>query len=283
MKNPLFPCPVHFKNVLHRFILKLCFPTNQSFSFADESRFVDMIKLLTCITIWLLPLYSAAQFSDSLTHFTRLSASGNINRTSLGTSSLLNNEARYSIKKPRTVLNASAGWVYGRQASRVSNNDFTTTLDFNLYNKGGNFYQWGLANYTTSLSLRINNQLQAGLGVAYNVINTSTTWINLSDGLLYETSSVRLKDSVKDYQTIRNSFRLAYRFVFWNLVTINGTNYLQNSLSNSNDYSIRSNNTAGFKLNEWLSLTASVSYNEFRRTSTENLLFTYGLTAEKYF
>jgi hypothetical protein len=232
----------------------------------------------------MLPLYGAAQFSDSLTHFARLSASGNINRTRLATSSLLNNEASYSIKKPRTVLNASAGWVYGKQASRVSNNDFTATLDFNLYNKRGNFYQWGLANYTTSLSLGIYNQLQAGLGVAYNLINNSTTWINLSDGLLYETSSIRLNDSVtKNYHTVRNSFRLAYRFVFWNLVTINGTNYLQNSLSNGKDYSIRSNNTAGIKLNQWLSLTTSVSYNEFRRTGTENLLFTYGLTAEKYF
>ena len=196
----------------------------------------------------------------------------------------MNNEARYSIKKARKVLNTYAGWVYGRQANRVTNNDFMATLDFNLYNKQGNFYEWGLANYTTSLSLRIHNQLQAGLGAAYNFVNNEKAWINISDGLLYETSSIALNDSVdKNYQTVRNSLRLVYRFSFWNTVTLNGTHFLQNSLDNGNDYIIKSNSSAAIKLYKWLSFTASVSYNQFRRTGAENLLFTYGLAAEKYF
>ena len=243
-----------------------------------------MIKLLTLISICVLPLCCLAQFSDSLTHFARLSLSGNINHTNNVTTSLLNNEARFSIKKTRTVLNASAGWVYGEQANLVTNNDFISTLDFNLYNRHGNFYEWGLANYTTSLSLRIRNQLQAGLGVAWNLANNATTWLNISDGLLYEASSIALNDSVNNnYQTIRNSFRLSYRFMFWNRLTINGTNFLQNSLSDGNDYIIRSNNSAGIRLNKWLSFSATASYNRFQRTGAENLLFTYGLTAEKYF
>lgn len=242
-----------------------------------------MPKLLT-ILLFLLPLCAFAQFSDSVTQLARLSVSGNINRTNLSTSYLLNNEARYSIKNPRTVLNSFANWVYGKQGATKTNNDFTTTLDFNLYNKKGNFYYWGLANYTTSLSLQINRQLQSGLGVAYNLVNTASTWVNLSDGLLYETSNLSLRGGGDEgYQTLRNSFRLAYRVVFRELITVSGTNYLQNSLSTGSDYILRTNNSVGIKLYKWLSFAASVNYNQFRRTGTENLLFTYGLTAEKHF
>jgi hypothetical protein len=243
-----------------------------------------MTKLLTAFTILFLPLFSMAQFSDSLTHFAHFSVSGNINQTNSTTTSLLNNDARYSVKKPRTVLNASAGWIYGVQANVVTNNDFTGTLDFNLYNKTGNFYKWGLVNYNTSLSLRIRNQLQAGVGVAYNIVNNNSAWLNISDGLLYETSSITVSDSLtKNYHTYRNSFRLVYRFVLWNTFTLNGTHFFQNSLINDKDYIIRSNSTAGVKMYKWLSFTASVNYNQFRRTGAENLLFTYGLAAETYF
>jgi hypothetical protein len=242
-----------------------------------------MLRLYFFLLLWV-PLNAASQFSDSATQFARLSVSGNINRTNLATSYLLNNEARYSIKSPRTVLNSFAGWVYGKQGALTTNNDFTTTLDFNLYNQKGNFYYWGLLNYTSSISLRINRQLQTGLGVAYNLVNTATTWINFSDGLLHETSSLARRDGGdENYQTVRNSFRLAYRFVIADLITITGTNYLQNSLDNGNDFTIRTQNSAGIKLNKWLSFATSVSYNQFRRTGTENLLFTYGLAAEKYF
>ena len=243
-----------------------------------------MIKIVIFFSAWLLPLFSAAQFSDSLTHFARLAVSGNINRTNLSTAYLLANEARYSVKKPRTILNTAAAWVYGKQATLITNNDFTATLDFNIYNKKGNFYYWGLTNYTTSLSLQINSQLQAGLGVAYNFVNNAAAWINISDGLLYETSSIELRDDVNEnYQTVRNSFRLSYRFVIKDLITINGSNYLQNSLNNRADYIIRSNNSAGIRLNKWISFATTVSYNQFRRTGTETFLFTYGLTAEKFF
>lgn len=243
-----------------------------------------MITHVLLFFCWLFPFFAAAQFNDSLTHMARFSAAGNINRTNLATSYLLNNEVRYSVKKPRTVLNTSAGWIYGQQGDILTNNDVNTSLDFNLYNQRGNFYYWGLATYTSSLSLQINNQLQAGLGVAYNFVNNTNTWINLSDGILYETSSLAISNTAdENYQTFRNSLRLVYRFLLWDLVSINGSNFLQNSLKNSDDYIIRSTNSAGLKLNKWLSFTTSVTYNQFRRTGSENLLFTYGLTAEKYF
>jgi hypothetical protein len=242
-----------------------------------------MLKLFTFLFVWL-PLAASAQFSDSVTQFTRLSLAGNINRTNLATNYLLHNDARYSIKNPRTVLNTAVNWVYGKQAALLTNNDVTTTTDFNLYNEKGNFYYWGLANFTTSISLRINRQLQTGLGAAYNFVNTQKAWINLSDGLVFETSSiVRRNIGDEAYQTVRNSLRLSYRFVIRDIITINGTNYWQSSLNNANDYIIRSQNGAGIKLNKWLSFATTISYNQFRRTGTENLLFTYGLAAEKYF
>jgi hypothetical protein len=64
---------------------------------------------------------------------------------------------------------------------------------------------------------------------------------------------------------------------------VHGSNFLQNSLTNGADFIIRANNGASVKLNQWLSVVTSVTYNQYSRTSRDNLLFTYGLTAERYF
>lgn len=226
---------------------------------------------------------TVAQFNDSTTHSAQFTASGNINRTNIGTSYLLTNEARFSIKNKKRTINFFAGWVYGELGNNLTNNDFVFTHDFNLYNKKGNFYYWGLVNYTTNYSLKINNQLQAGLGAAYNFVNTNNAWLNLSDGIIFETSNITVNDSVSNYQTFRNSLRLAYRFVIKEIFIFSGSNFYQPSFTNGNDYIIRSNNSAGIKLNKWLSFVTSLTYNQFWRTGRENLLFTYGLTAEKYF
>lgn len=243
-----------------------------------------MRKFVVCLYFFVSSLYAAAQFNDSLTHFAQFAASGNINRTNTGTAYLLTNEARLSIRSKKTTANSSVSWVYGELRTNLTNNDFVTTHDFNLYNKKGDFYYWGLANYTTSFSLKINNQLQSGLGAAYNFVNTASAWLNLSNGLLYERSNLAVNDSVNNnYQTVRNSLRLSYRFVIGGAFTINGSNYLQNALTNGSDYIIRAKNSAGFKLNKWLSFVTSFNYNQFSRTGRETLLLTYGLTAEKYF
>ena len=241
-------------------------------------RYVYSILLVFCCFI------SKAQFSDSITHYAKFGANGNINRTNSGTAYLFSNEARFSIRNKQTTLNTVAGWVYGEQKDKLTNNDFTTTGDFNLYTQSRNFYYWGLTNYTKSYSLKIRNQLQTGLGIAYNLVNTTNAWLNLSDGLLYETSSLSKRATGENhYQTVRNSFRLAYHFSIGNVVTINGSNFFQNSVNNISDYIIRSNNSVLFKLNKWMSLSTSLTYNQFTRTKAENLLLTYGLTAEKYF
>lgn len=225
-----------------------------------------------------------AQFSDSVANYVRLSAAGNLNRSNGSTAYLLTNEARYSRKNRHTTLNTLATWLYGEQGGSLTNNDFLTTADFNLYRDSSKLYYWALANYTTNYSLKINNQLQSGLGAAYNFVNTANAWLNLSDGILYETSSLTTNEPAGDqYQTLRNSLRLSYRFVLNKAVTFSGANFLQQALGNAGDYIVRTNNSVAVRLNKWISFAGTLSYNQFRRTGRENLLFTYGLVAEKYF
>jgi hypothetical protein len=229
-------------------------------------------------------LSAQAQFSDSVANYVRYSAAGNLNRSNNATAYLLTNEARYSRKNRRTTLNTLASWLYGQQNGRLTNNDFLTTADLNLYRDSSNLYYWALANYTSSLSLRINNQLQTGLGAAYNFVNTPDAWLNLSDGILYETSSLSTNEPTNDnYQTVRNSLRVSYKFVLNKAVTFNGANFFQQSLGDRSDYIIRSTNSISIKLNKWISFAGTLNYNQLRRTSRENLLLTYGLVAERYF
>lgn len=242
-----------------------------------------MIKYALWICVFSACLPAFGQFNDSITHFVRFAATGNINRTNAGSAYLLNHEGRFSVKKQRKVFNAFAGWVYGYQNNNKSNNDVTTTVDFNLYRDSSHLYYWGLANYTSSYSLKIKNQLQSGLGVAYNVVNKPVFWLNLSDGILYETSSLRITASdYNNYNTFRNSFRLSFRFTVKNF-SIAGTHFIQNSLRYKQDYIIRSTTSAEVKLNKWINLNASLVYNQFKRTGAENLLLTYGLAAQRYF
>lgn len=225
-----------------------------------------------------------AQFTDSTTHYIRLSATGNVNRSNSAAAYLLANEARFSIRNRRTTLNTATAWLYGEQGGNLTNNDFSATADFNLYRDSSNLYYWALGNYISSYSLKIRNQTQGGLGAAYNFVNTATAWLNLSEGLLYEASHLNTGNAaLNQYHTFRNSVRLSYRFTVNKTVTVNGANFFQPALGNGSDYSLRVNNGLGIKLTRWMSFTASVSYNQFRRTGTENLLFTYGLVAEKFF
>jgi len=141
-----------------------------------------------------------------------------------------------------------------------------------------------LANYNTSYSLKVNNELLAGAGIAYSIIDRKNAYLNVSDGVLYDTSDLTLPDNNRDvYQTYRNSFRLSFKFGIDDKLELNSKSFLQNSFQNSSDYIIKSTTNFSFKLNKWLDLTTALTYNRQNRTQGENLLFTYGLTLEKYF
>lgn len=242
------------------------------------------MRTLLSIGLLFFSLSSQGQFSDSVTHHLRVAASGNINRSNSAAAYLLNNDARFSIKNKRTVFNTNAVWTYGEQNATLTNNDFSSSTDFNIYPDSSKLYYWGLANYTTSFSLRIQHQVQTGLGAAYNFINRPEAWLNISDGILYETSRLTaFATASQRYHTFRNSLRLGYRFVIQGAVRVEGTNFLQQALGDAGDYILRTNNSLSVKLSSWVSIGTTLTYNQFRRTGTDNLLLTYGIIAERFF
>ena len=238
---------------------------------------LPILLLATC--------FAKAQFNDSVHHYIRYAVTGIINKTDDTRNYLLSNALRYNLRKKNKSLNFNGSHVFGQQNRTTTNNDFSSTLDFNLAPKDSSkLYYWDLLNYDKSFSLRINGRIQTGLGLAYNFVDNSKRFINISEGILYEKSDLKLTDTTKVINEIlRNSFRLRYRFVFSDVVVLDGTNFLQNSLSNQHDYIIKLSNTLSFKLRKWLSLTTAVTYNKLNLTSRENLLITFGLIAETYF
>ena len=128
--------------------------------------------------------------------------------------------------------------------------------------------------------MKINHQVQAGLGIAYNIVDKENFYVNISDGVLYETSNL-LADT--RYDTYRNSLRLQYRLMIKDIFIFEGSNFLQSSFANGRDYIIRSSNKLGVQLKKWITLNTALTYNRMNITSRENLNITYGITIDKYF
>lgn len=225
-----------------------------------------------------------AQYNDSTHYYIRYASTGSINSTDEGHSYLLNNALKAGIKKTRFSLNGNASYIYGQQDSSITNNDFGASIDFNYKSSVPKMYYWGLANYDKSLSLKINDRLQVGGGLAYSLVETKNSMLNISDGILYEKSDLFLEDTIHDvYHTFRNSLRLQYRFAIHDMIIFDGNNFYQPSLQNGDDYILRFVNNLSVKLYKWLLITATMNYNRNSRTEKENLLFNYGVTFEKYF
>jgi hypothetical protein len=226
----------------------------------------------------------SAQFTDSTVYFFGYTFTGSINKTQDGDANLLNNAVKLGMKKKSISMNFNNTYIYGKQNRQLSNDDITSSFDINLYKTFPHFNYWGLATFNKSFSLKVNQQWLAGLGVAYSIIDRKTAYLNLSDGLLVDHSDLVLEDGMQEkYETLRNSFRINYNFVINDLIIFNGSNFIQNSLSNKNDFIIKSTNRLGFKLNKWLNLNSQLDYNRVNRNSRENLLLSYGLSFERYF
>ncbi len=245
-----------------------------------------MTKIYTLLFCFFINVLVAnSQYNDSTNYFISYTTTGVINKTNQSSSNVLTNALRFGVKRKDITLNNSAAYVYGFQQKKLTNNDFVNTLDFNLYKTFEHFYYWGLANYEKSFSLNINNRIQAGLGVAYNFLDKKNAFLNVSNGLLFESSNLKISDTSNlAYNTFRNSFRVRYRFASAkSLVVLDGMFFLQNALRSNQDYILKNNTNLSFKLNEWLSLTTAAGFNRINRTNRENLLITFGLRAETYF
>jgi hypothetical protein len=233
--------------------------------------------------LFLIPFWAAAQFTDSTHYSANYATTGSINKTNDGDTYLLNNAAKFGIRKKSFNLNFSNNWVYGKQNRQLTNNDFSSSLDFNLYSSVPHFFYWGLATYNTSRSLKINNQLLAGAGVAYSIYDRKNAYVNISDGVLFDSSDLLINDVQDIYQTYRNSLRVVFKFTIRELIIIENSTFFQPSLKKWEDYNFRSNSALSFKVSKWLNLTTALNYNRISRTDSENLLLTYGLSFEKFF
>ncbi|MVN93131.1 DUF481 domain-containing protein [Mucilaginibacter aquatilis] len=242
-------------------------------------------SLILCLLMLVLATITAkAQFNDTTNYHLIFNGSGTANRAPEGNTYLLNNALRFEVKKKSVSLNATNSWVYGKSNGSVTNNDYSAAIDFNLYKAIPHAYYWGLANYNTSFSLKINNQLLAGAGIAYSILDRPNAYLNVSDGILYDLSDINTSDTTREvYNTYRNSLRLQFHFVIKDLITIDSGNFWQPSLLRSNDHIIRTTFGLGFKVTNWLALNSSFAYNKITRTKAENTLLTYGLKLEKYF
>lgn len=225
-----------------------------------------------------------SQFNDTTSYLVNYTSTGSLNSTNDGKAYLLNNGFKFGVRKKTISLNFNNKWIYGKQNSRLTNNDFSSSLDFNLYKTLPHFFYWGLVNYNTSRSLRVNNQLLAGAGIAYSIYDREDAYLNISNGILFDSSDLMQDNDLRDiYQTYRNSLRLSFRFVINKIIVINSSSFYQRSLSNGDDYILKSDSGLSFKLNKWLSLTTAYNFNRVARTDRQNSLLSYGLTFERYF
>ena len=225
-----------------------------------------------------------AQFNDSVHHYIKYATSGIINKTNDVQSFVLNNNLGFSINRKYATLNNSNSWIYGKQGTRLTNNDVNANLNFDILKNIQKLYYWGLTNFTSSYSLKIRYQFQVGAGVGYNILNTEKVEVVLSDGILFETSDLQLTPDTRDiYHTFRNSLRLKHHLVIKDIIVLDGSHIWQPSLANINDYILRSSTSLAIKLRKWLSISSTLTYNKLSRTNRENLLFSFGLTAETYF
>jgi hypothetical protein len=245
-----------------------------------------MCKTALFILLALVTHSSFGQFSDTVNYHLKAAATGNMNRTNTGTSSIFNNLLGFDINKKHVSFNSSAAYIYGRNPTQKTNDDFIAVMNFDYLQAVSKLYYWGLASYEKSFSLKVDNRFQAGGGLGYNIMNKPEATIIVSDGLLFETADLSQKDQYgrTSYQTLRNSFRLKFRFrIKDDLITVDGTEFLQNSLSEGQDFILKLNANFSIRLYKWLSLTSAFNYNRMNAIGTENLFLSYGLTFDRYF
>jgi len=246
----------------------------------DSLRHTDSAKQVRKAT-------DSVHYSDTTKYRWSYSATGNINNTNTTSSYLISNAVSASAARKKSTLNLSTNWVYGAQSGNLTNNDYTAALDFSTYKILRHFYYWGLVNYSTSFSLRINNLLQSGGGFGYNLVDKKTAAVLISDGVLYENGDLYHvlyggpggNDPVRDkYQVLRNSFRLKFHFVIHDRVILDGVELIQHSLSSIHNYILNLSASGSVRLNKWLAVTTAFNFNKFTRTRSENTLITFGFT-----
>jgi len=225
----------------------------------------------------------SVRISDSIRYHLAITSTGSFNQSEKSSTYLMNNAIRLNAVHRLFSVNVFSSYIYGLSGQSLTNNDVIASIDGNYYLQHSKFFLWILVNYTSSYSLQIKGLFQSGAGIAYDFIKTKENRLNLSDGIMYEKDNLYVDTAYDIYSTFRNSFRFAFKWTIINKVVFEGSNFLQNSFSNKDDYIIRSNLSLLLNLNKWLSLSSAFIYNRFNRTGRQNILLTYGLRIEKDF
>jgi hypothetical protein len=176
-------------------------------------------------------------------------------------------------------MQSSDGWIYGEQSRIKINNDYSSVLEGDWLKNVNKFYLWGIGTFDKSYSLKINYRYQVGVGPGYTVVHNDKASVIVSDGLLFERGDLIDPELGQvSYSTWRNSFRVKYHWLIGDLLSWDGTGFIQPSLSHGHDNILRYTTTLSLKLRKWLSLTSSLTYNKLTRTDRQNLVVTYGIS-----
>ena len=242
--------------------------------------------LMITICLCMIQVAGFSQFSDTVNYYVNFSGTGNLNRTNTaGSTYLLNNALQFQVNKRKFSINSMVSHIYGENPKSKTNDDFLGILNLDILKGVQKFYYWALTSYEKSFSLKLDKRFQVGAGVGYTFMNTDKANLEISDGVLFETTDLSIPDShgQTSYQTVRNSLRLKYRFIIKDIFRFDGIDFYQPSFSDGNDYILKLNANFSIKLYKWLNFTTSFNYNRQNVTSTENLFMSYGLSMEKYF
>lgn len=239
---------------------------------------------LFIVGLLVLTIRGFSQFNDSTNYYVNFTGTGLINKTNEGDSYLLNNSVKFNIYKRSVSLNTANAWVFGEQKDNLSNNDFSSVVDLNIFKNRRHIYYWALASFDKSYSLKINNRWQTGAGIGYYLIDREAFVLQISDGILYDNSDLYDTQTDKhDYSIARNSFRIKFRLTLNQRFVVENTDFFQHSLRDKKDYIIKSTTNLSIKLRKWLNFTTAITYNKLSVTRRENLICTFGLTLENYF
>ena len=243
-----------------------------------------MLKITACFLFLCIAASTLAQFNDSMHYRFRFAGTGSLNKTQDARAYLLSNGINFDVSQPKIAFNSSAAYTYGQQNHVLTNNDFLTSANLDFGKGKTALYEWALANYQTSYSLKIAYKTQAGAGIGFTILDSPRTQLSISDGFLYEANNLTDATFGNDiYSTVRNSLRVRYKFIIRDIITFNGTNFVQPSILSINDYIVNLNNSVNIKLRQWLNLAANLNYNRINRTKRENLLLTFGISIDRYF
>jgi hypothetical protein len=243
----------------------------------------SMLKGTLTLAITILCFSSFAQFNDSTRYYLGYSLTGSYNKNHLNTSFVLSNSLQFKHKAEDLLYNLNLRHVLGKQQYRTVNNDFTGLFDVNRFLFFPGFYTWGLASYSSLFSVNVDHQVQIGAGIAYNLVNKKRFKLNLSDGIIYDFSQIRVSDSIPlTYGTYRNSVRLQVKLFVKEFFTLQSAVYVQHSLKTSHDMIIRGEGELILHLSDVIKGNMKVQYNQFSLTEQKSLFITWGILLNKY-